>query len=482
MENSSYDIEKVYKEFATIDDYFYVTEDGTFRVNTQHESIDNYCNSGSNSGFGKCNDYLEMTNCSLIYLLKTLKENYALEDDKLAEYAILWLSYKLNKNKKNTFKNLSEFYNSYIETNEHYNKNINGDDSLSYKAIINNKKNLMDMNIKEISKFNDPFSVLFYLYNVFHGERLNCETNLKLAKEFAEYFQEPNKGSNNIENSSYNKLLSTLSNDYNNLKKIYVNENKCSNFQSLPELTPQKNPVGNSGQHTVLSPESTPSSSSILNTVIPVLSTFFVISLFMGVAYKYSLFGFETNEDYNKNINGDGSTYKEIINKIKDLMNTKEISKFNSPFSILFYLYNVFHGERLNCETNLKLAKDFAQYFQEPNNDSNNIENSSYNKLLSTLSNDYNNLKKIYANENKCPNFQSLSKIEPKKNPVGYSGQHTVLSPESTPSRSSILNTVIPVLSTFSVISLFLGVAYKYSLFGFGKRSQKRYLRENIKK
>ncbi|SCL87394.1 Plasmodium variant antigen protein Cir/Yir/Bir, putative, partial [Plasmodium chabaudi adami] len=188
MENSSDNLKDLYKEFATIDDYFYVTEDGTFRVNTQHESIDNYCNSGSNSGFGKCNDYLEMTNCSVIYLLKTLKEKYKLEDDKLAEYAILWLSYKLNKSKKNTFKNLSDFYNSYIETNEHYNKNINGDDSLSYKAIINIKKNLMDMNIKEISKFNDPFSILFYLYNAFHDKNLNCETNLKLAKDFDQYF------------------------------------------------------------------------------------------------------------------------------------------------------------------------------------------------------------------------------------------------------------------------------------------------------
>ncbi|SCL87418.1 Plasmodium variant antigen protein Cir/Yir/Bir, putative, partial [Plasmodium chabaudi adami] len=148
----------------------------------------------------------------------------------------------------------------------------------------------MDMNIKEISKFNDPFSILFYLYNAFHDKNLNCETNLKLAKDFDQYFQEPNKDSNNIENSSYNKLLSTLSNDYNNLKKIYVNENKCPNFQSLPELTPQKIPVDNSvkvsEQPTVLIPEATPSSSSILNTVIPVLSTFSVISLFLGVAYK----------------------------------------------------------------------------------------------------------------------------------------------------------------------------------------------------
>ncbi|SCL87211.1 Plasmodium variant antigen protein Cir/Yir/Bir, putative, partial [Plasmodium chabaudi adami] len=133
-------------------------------------------------------------------------------------------------------------------------------------------------------------------------------------------------------------------------------------------------------------------------------------------------------------------------------MDIKEISKFNSPFSILFYLYNAFHDEHVNCQQNLKLAKDFAQYFQEPNNDSNNIENSSYNKLLYTLSNDYNNLKNIF--KNKCPDFQSLSKIEPKKNPIEdsekSSGQILVEASEGT-SSSSTLNTVIPVLSTFAI-------------------------------
>ncbi|SCL87443.1 Plasmodium variant antigen protein Cir/Yir/Bir, putative [Plasmodium chabaudi adami] len=111
------------------------------------------------------------------------------------------------------------------------------------------------------------------------------------------------------------------------------------------------------------------------------------------------------------------------------------------------------------------------------------IENSSYNKLLSTLSNDYNNLKKIYGN--KCTNFKSLPELTPQKIPVGNSakGGEQMLGKtyEATSSSSSILNTVIPVLSTFA-IPVFLGVAYKYSLFGFGKRSQKRYLRENIKK
>ncbi|SCL90630.1 Plasmodium variant antigen protein Cir/Yir/Bir, putative, partial [Plasmodium chabaudi adami] len=272
MENSSCDIEKVYREFATIDGYFYVANDDQFRVDTEHTSILQYCNYKNTSGTYNCNDYFQLAICSVIHLLKKYK--YKLEDDKLAEYVILWLSYKLNRHSKCSTTNLNDFYTNHIEKNEYYNKNIKDNDSITYKAIIDKIKDLM--NTKEISKFNSPFSILFYLYNAFHDKSVNCQQNLNLANKFVQNVEDLNKDSIDKENSSYNKLLSALSNDYNNLKNIYDNnyKNKCPNPPSFPELTPQKNSVGNSEQPTVLSPEATPSSSSILNTVIPVLSTF----------------------------------------------------------------------------------------------------------------------------------------------------------------------------------------------------------------
>ncbi|VEV56667.1 PIR protein CIR protein [Plasmodium vinckei vinckei] len=290
MAESSDNLKDVYREFATIDEYFYVTDEGQFRVDTAHKSINDYCNSWWDQGKDNCHNHLEMTNCSVIYLLKNFKK-YGLEYDKFAEYVILWLSYKLNRNPQHKFDKLNDFYTKYIETNTHYNNIINDDGNMTYKDIIDKKKELMDMNINEISKFNGLFSILFYLYYLFNVERLNCETNLKLANNFADIFKERNNDSNNIKGSLYNQILSTLSDDYNILINKYGN--KCTNFKSLTELNPQKIPVGNSVQPTVLSPEGTPSSSSILNTVIPVLSTFSVISLFLGVAYKYSLFGID---------------------------------------------------------------------------------------------------------------------------------------------------------------------------------------------
>ncbi|CAD2105400.1 PIR protein CIR protein [Plasmodium vinckei] len=289
-----------YYEIYMINDYFGENNKGQLTVNTKYKPIHNYCYNGKKSGFGNCRNYLEMVSCSVIYLLRSLKNMYNLEDDKLAEYAILWLSYKLNKKQKNGGMNLNDFYTNYIVKNNHYNEKIKGNDSLTYKEIINTKKDLMDMDIKEISKFNNPFHILFYLNYVFHDEYFPCQQYLGYAKTFVSKFEEFNKNSKNIEGSLYNKLLSTLSDDYKNLKNIYGK--KSCNLASLPELTPQKipveksvdisgqdsldSPVVNSGQTFVQTPEVTSSDSSILTTLIPALSTFSVIPVFMGIAYK----------------------------------------------------------------------------------------------------------------------------------------------------------------------------------------------------
>ncbi|SCL86827.1 Plasmodium variant antigen protein Cir/Yir/Bir, putative, partial [Plasmodium chabaudi chabaudi] len=294
MEQSSCSIEDVYKEFNNIDGEFGVRMQGESSGEFADQSIHDYCHYGNPPEKGKCHNYFQMASSGVIRLLTKLKEKCNLEYDKLAEYAILFLNYKLNQSKKNTFKNLNEFYTSYIETNNYYNEKIKDDDTTTYKKIIDRKKDLM--NIKEISKFNDPFGILLLLYLVIKNKKLDCTEYSSYPKDFADKFKDLNNDSNNKENSSYNKLLSTLSNDYNNLKNMDDDKNKCSNFPSFPELTPQKfsieNSVKVSGQTLEKTPEGTLSSSSILNTVISVLSTFFVISLFLGVSYKYSLFGF----------------------------------------------------------------------------------------------------------------------------------------------------------------------------------------------
>ncbi|CAD2109159.1 PIR protein CIR protein [Plasmodium vinckei petteri] len=320
MAQSRHHLKNAYYDIFTISNYFFENNNGQLIVPNKYKSVRNYCHYGNTSG--KCHGYFELASSGVIHLLKTLRDKHHLEYDKLAEYAILWLNYKLNKKKNNKLTNLNHFYTNYIEKNEYYNKKINGNDGPTYKDIINKKKDLMD--IKELSEFSYPFSILFYLNYVFHDESLLCTYYSGLAKDFVDQFKEFNNDSKNIEGSPYNKLLSTLSNDYKNLKNIY--SKKSCNLASLPELTPQKCPVDNSvkgsGQNSLESSleksvngstqisvekpvdnsveisgkdseqiigqtlEVTSSSSSISTTLIPALSIFSIIPVFLGISYK----------------------------------------------------------------------------------------------------------------------------------------------------------------------------------------------------
>ncbi|CAD2084066.1 CIR protein PIR protein [Plasmodium vinckei lentum] len=294
---ANYNINDVYKDINTINNYFSEEKVGGSTIQRTNPIINKYCHYGNTSGNGNCRDYIQRASSGVIYLLKTLKDNYNLEYDKLAEYAILWLRYKLNQTAPYHNTKLNDFYTNHIEKNNDYNKKIKDDDndSLTYKEIINKKNDLM--NIKEMTNFSYPFGILIYMYNATNANKLDCKKYSNSASQFAIRFKELNKDSNNIEGSSYNKILSTISNDYDNLKK------KCNNFSSLPKIDPKKRPaqkyveipVDNSGkgsgQPTALSSEVTSSSSSILSTLIPGLSVVSVIPVFLGIAYKYSLFG-----------------------------------------------------------------------------------------------------------------------------------------------------------------------------------------------
>ncbi|CAD2103446.1 CIR protein PIR protein [Plasmodium vinckei brucechwatti] len=257
MAKPSYNIEAVYGDINTIDGYFYEKSD---KSEFTHGSISKYCpyNSTFNSGF--CMNYFQMARSGVINLLDNLKK-YNLEYDKLAEYAILFLSYKLKQHSEHKSTNLNTFYTKYIvNNNDDYSKNIkfNG---LTCKDIIDKKKNLMNTN--EISKFNEAFSILVLLYNEIIKNKTSCEKCSEKANDFSKNFENLNEDSNINGNTSYRNLLSTLSNDYDNFKSYYAE--KCSGCKDIPTLPKVKTPP---------------------SKLIPALSTFSVIPVFLGIAYK----------------------------------------------------------------------------------------------------------------------------------------------------------------------------------------------------
>ncbi|CAD2107997.1 PIR protein CIR protein [Plasmodium vinckei petteri] len=259
MANPSYNIKDLYKEINTFGDYFWERVEGGGTCGFTHGSIRNYCpHDRSSNEIGTCYDYHEKATSGVINLVEKLIK-YGLDYDKLAEYAILFLSYKLYQYQEYSRRKLSDIYTNHIEKNEYYNKiKING---MTCKDIINRKKDLMNMNINEISKFNEAFSILCKLYNEIKNNKVDCTKYPSYPQNFANKFEELNNDSNINGNTSYSKLLSTLSDDYNNLKNIYDNNNSC-NFPPLPKVK-------------------TPPSK-----LIPALSTFSVIPVFLGIAYK----------------------------------------------------------------------------------------------------------------------------------------------------------------------------------------------------
>ncbi|CAD2089736.1 CIR protein PIR protein [Plasmodium vinckei lentum] len=265
MAQSNYNVKDLYKEINTIDGEFGVMDDGTEFAN---KLIKKYCKFGNTGGIGTCFYYHEMATSGVVNLLENLMK-YGLDYDKIAEYAILFLSYKLNQNPDYSGKKLNGIYIKDIEKNEYYNNKIkvNG---LTCKEIINRKKDLMNMNNSERSKFNGLFSILFSLYNEINKNNLDCKNCSQKANEFVQNFEKLNEDSNINGNTSYSKLLSTLSNDYDHFKSYYAE--KCRGCKDIPTLPKVKTPP---------------------SKLIPVLSTFSVIPVFLGIAYKYSLFGID---------------------------------------------------------------------------------------------------------------------------------------------------------------------------------------------
>ncbi|CAD2100694.1 CIR protein PIR protein [Plasmodium vinckei petteri] len=252
MAQSNSNSKNAYSEFNKIDREFGVKDNG--KVEFANSSIRKYCYHNYSNGNGTCYSYFEMASSGVINLLKSL-EKYGLEYDKLAEYAILFLSYKLKQNPDYSHRKLNEFYTKHIG-DKHFKEKINDNNNMTYKDIIDKKKDLMNMNIKETSKFNVLFSILFSFYNEINKSNMDCKNCSQKANEFVQKFEELNNDSNINGNTSYSKLLFTLSDDYNNLK------NKCTDFPPLPKVK-------------------TPPSK-----LIPVLSTFSVIPVFLGIAYK----------------------------------------------------------------------------------------------------------------------------------------------------------------------------------------------------
>ncbi|CDS44604.1 YIR protein, partial [Plasmodium yoelii] len=170
-------------------------------INVIDRSFDDDPNNSGEFVYGDLlNTYCPDSNCSsddekiisgFIMLLNTLDDG-TIDGDKLVEYAILWLIYKLNQKKGNEPIILDNFYTDYIKTNSCYIKHIsnNSDSSIKKDDIICKKISMMNIDIKDISNFYDAFKSLFNMYSEIYPENnIQCKTCLENAGELFEKYE-----------------------------------------------------------------------------------------------------------------------------------------------------------------------------------------------------------------------------------------------------------------------------------------------------
>ncbi|EAA22318.1 putative yir1 protein [Plasmodium yoelii yoelii] len=157
---------------------------------------------------------------------------------------MIWLNYMLNLKKVNDTNNLNDFYIKYTEKNTNYEYcKTDGIDCGSalkdktgynnFKEFIEANKFLLNIKFEDASKVYDSFKLLCNLFYGVNVANPNSEEYLRIANQFVEKYKELNGYSDITEDSPYYQVLSTLSNDYNNII------NKCidcqsSNFPTLP--------------------------------------------------------------------------------------------------------------------------------------------------------------------------------------------------------------------------------------------------------
>ncbi|ETB63479.1 hypothetical protein YYC_00234 [Plasmodium yoelii 17X] len=242
----------------------------------------------------KCETDIDKINAGCLRLFDEFFVNYHSfpnNNINIVEYITIWLSYMLTLHPHEEINNLSEFYTKFIENGDDYKKAITGvTDYKSYKDLID-KKNMMNMDIKDISKFYDALILLCKMYTEFDTD----------TDKFVKKYNELNENPSNAGSNSYNQLLCTLSTDYDNFKKYYDEKKvEYNDFPSLPAIDKTKIPANCSEQ----SSKVTSSSSSIANKLIPVLSILVAIAIFLGISYKASKTQFknQTNKEENKSL------------------------------------------------------------------------------------------------------------------------------------------------------------------------------------
>ncbi|CDU16384.1 PIR protein [Plasmodium yoelii] len=282
-------------------------ETGTLNFDENKDLIQ-YCPE-KDSGENKCNNNLDKITAGFLWLLEqcysTLTSKDYIENNTNAFflYIISWFSYKLKQIKGGEFTTINELYNKNVKDSGKYTKFIREAYTIGeLKGFMDKRNDLLNINIEDLSKFYDAFKLICSMHGNVSTNTIG-DTLSDNANSFIDTYIELNNN-HNVEGIARNKILPVLSTDYDNLKNACTKKGaNCKDLSFLPEIT-TKFSAQISGDT---------SDSSIGNRLFTVLSIFGAIAFFLGISYKYSLFGFRKQFQKQK--------LREKIKNIKKKMN-----------------------------------------------------------------------------------------------------------------------------------------------------------------
>ncbi|ETB56112.1 hypothetical protein YYC_05841 [Plasmodium yoelii 17X] len=276
------------RDFVVLNKYFPDDSKKTILDFDGNSNFKKYCPK-KDSGENDCNDDLDKITAGFLWSLEQwysaiISKSYNGDNtDAFFLHMISWFSYKLNQITDYKTTPLNDFYNAHVKNNHKYNSFTSPAYKFSdLKKFMDEKNDFMNISIEDLSKFYDSFKLLCSMYD-------NVETSKddnKLLNNANDFVNKCTELSNNhnIEGIVRSKILAVLSNNYDNFKKYCTQKgDSCKDFPSLPEIVTNLSAL-KSGY--------TSSSSSIGNKLFTVLSIFGAIAFFLGISYKYSLFGF----------------------------------------------------------------------------------------------------------------------------------------------------------------------------------------------
>ncbi|VUC54664.1 BIR protein [Plasmodium berghei ANKA] len=312
-------ISKVCGEFETIWKFFPDELKDSGEYDFKNASLNAYCPNGDSENNKECKTDVDKINAGSLWLFNKFYgdsnkfSNYADGKIDVVVYFMMWLGYKLNQKTHDGINTFNDFYTRNINNNEKYTNTIDGVEGYnSYKDLIDKKKEFMDISNENMSNLYDVFKMLCNMINN-AKKNDNDETYLKYANNFVNKHNELKNDSNNIQGNSYNKILSTLSNDYTSFKNTYYDSNIRSKLPSLIMEKKTQISLRPNGSQDMFSSETLPSSTEIevsisetdvsdsektlsssltISKIIPIPFILVATIILLGISYKYSLFGF----------------------------------------------------------------------------------------------------------------------------------------------------------------------------------------------